>query len=187
MEQLQLTEDMTLDRKVEVLSQLLHPHIVLLLGASPGNGYLVYVYMENGSLEDHIFQGKNRPLPWFVRFRILFEVAWALAFLHNSKPEPIVHRDLKPGNILLDKNYVSKIGDVGLAKIMSDIVPESITEYRNSILAGTFAYMDPKYLRTGTLRPKSDLYAFGIITLQLLASCHPNGLVLKFEKDIEIL
>ncbi|PHT42674.1 hypothetical protein CQW23_16699 [Capsicum baccatum] len=170
-------------REVEVLSQLLHPHIVLLLGASPGNGYLVYVNMENGSLEDHMFQGKNRSLPWFVRFRILFEVAWALAFLHNSKPEPIVHRDLKPGNILLDQNYVSKIGDVGLAKIMSDIVPESITEYRNSILAGTFAYMDPKYLRTGTLRPKSDLYAFGIITLQLLASCHPNGLVLKFEKD----
>ncbi|XP_055824865.1 U-box domain-containing protein 34-like isoform X2 [Solanum dulcamara] len=172
-------------REVEVLSQLHHPHIVLLLGASPGNGCLVYEYMENGSLEDHIFQGKNRPLPWFVRFRILFEVACALAFMHNSKPDPIVHRDLKPGNILLDKNYVSKIGDVGLAKIMSDIVPESITEYRNSILAGTFAYMDPEYLRTGTLRPKSDLYAFGIIALQLLAACYPNGLIMKFEKAID--
>lgn len=141
--------------------------------------------MENGSLEDHIFQGKNRPLPWFVRFQILFEVASALTFLHNSKPDPIVHRDLKPGNILLDKNYVSKIGDVGLAKIMSDIVPESVTEYRNSVLAGTFAYMDPEYLRTGTLRPKSDLYAFGIITLQLLAACHPNGLIMKFEEAID--
>ncbi|XP_049412996.1 U-box domain-containing protein 34-like isoform X1 [Solanum stenotomum] len=172
-------------KEVEVLSQLHHPHIVLLLGASPGNGCLVYEYMENGSLEDHIFPGKNRPLPWFVRFRILFEVACALAFLHNSNPDPIVHRDLKPGNILLDKNYVSKIGDVGLAKIMSDIVPESITEYRNSILAGTFAYMDPEYLRTGTLRPKSDLYAFGIITLQLLAACHPNGLIMKFEEAID--
>ncbi|XP_060189086.1 U-box domain-containing protein 34 isoform X4 [Lycium barbarum] len=172
-------------REVEVLSQLHHPHIVLLLGASPENGCLVYEYMENGSLEDYIFQGKNRPLPWFVRFRILFEVACALAFLHNSKPEPIIHRDLKPGNILLDKNYVSKIGDVGLAKIMSDIVPESITEYRNSIVAGTLAYMDPEYLRTGTLRPKSDLYAFGIITLQLLAVCHPNGLIMKFEKAID--
>ncbi|KAK4368630.1 hypothetical protein RND71_012422 [Anisodus tanguticus] len=172
-------------REVEVLSQFHHPHIVLLLGASPENGCLVYEYMENGSLGDYIFQGKNRPLPWFVRFRILFEVACALAFLHNSKPEPIVHRDLKPGNILLDKNYVSKIGDVGLAKIMSDIVPESITEYRNSILAGTLAYMDPEYLRTGTLRPKSDLYAFGIITLQLLAACHPNGLIMKFEKAID--
>uniref|UniRef100_M1AQ74 RING-type E3 ubiquitin transferase n=1 Tax=Solanum tuberosum TaxID=4113 RepID=M1AQ74_SOLTU len=172
-------------KEVEVLSQLHHPHIVLLLGASPGNGCLVYEYMENGSLEDHIFPGKNRPLPWFVRFRILFEVACALAFLHNSNPDPIVHRDLKPGNILLDKNYVSKIGDVGLAKIMSDIVPESITEYRNSILAGTFAYMDPEYLRTGTLRPKSDLYAFGIITLQILAACHPNGLIMKFEEAID--
>ncbi|XP_009604175.1 U-box domain-containing protein 34-like isoform X1 [Nicotiana tomentosiformis] len=172
-------------REVEVLSQLHHPNIVLLLGASPENGCLVYEYMENGSLEDYIFQGKNRPLPWFVRFRILFEVAYGLAFLHNSKPEPIVHRDLKPGNILLDKNYVSKIGDVGLAKIMSDIVPESITEYRDSIIAGTLAYMDPEYQRTGTLRPKSDLYAFGIIALQLLAACHPNGLIMKIEKAID--
>lgn len=169
---------------MEVLSQLHHPHIVLLLGACPENGCLVYEYMENGSLEDCILERNSKPFPWFSRFRILFEVACALAFLHNSKPEPIVHRDLKPGNILLDKNFVSKIGDVGLAKIISDVVPESVTEYRNSVLAGTLGYMDPEYQRTGTLRPKSDLYAFGIITLQLLAACRPNGLIMVFENAI---
>ncbi|KAA8523277.1 hypothetical protein F0562_009700 [Nyssa sinensis] len=152
-------------REVEVLSQLRHPHLVLLLGACPESGCLVYEYMENGSLDDHIFRRSGRPpLPWFVRFRIVFEVACGLAFLHNSKPEPIVHRDIKPGNILLDRNYVSKIGDVGLAKLISDVVPDNITEYRDSILAGTLPYMDPEYQRTGTVRPKSDLYAFGIIT-----------------------
>ncbi|XP_059634806.1 U-box domain-containing protein 34 [Cornus florida] len=172
-------------REVEVLSQLRHPHMVLLLGACPESGCLVYEYMENGSLEDQIFRRSGRPsLPWFVRFRIVFEVACGLAFLHSSKPEPIVHRDLKPGNILLDRNYVSKIGDVGLAKLISDVVPDNITEYRDSILAGTLYYMDPEYQRTGTLRPKSDLYAFGIITLQLLAACHPNGLLLKVENAI---
>ncbi|CAA6666181.1 unnamed protein product [Spirodela intermedia] len=150
-------------REVEVLSQLRHPHLLMLLGACPESGCLVYEYMENGSLEDRLFlrQEGTRPLPWFVRVRIIFEVARGLAFLHGSKPEPIVHRDLKPGNILLDRNLVSKIGDVGLAKLVPRVVPDGVTEYRETVLAGTLHYMDPEYQRTGTLRPKSDLYAFG--------------------------
>ncbi|KAK6151974.1 hypothetical protein DH2020_014609 [Rehmannia glutinosa] len=172
-------------KEVEVLSQLRHPHIVLLLGACPEIGCIVYEYMENGNLEDHILRKRGRPpLPWPVRFRIAFEVACGLAFLHHSNPEPIVHRDLKPGNILLDKYYVSKIGDVGLAKIISDVVPDNITEYRDSVIAGTLFYMDPEYQRTGTLRPKSDLYSFGVIILQLLAARHPKGLIMKFENAI---
>lgn len=169
--------------EVEVLSRLHHPHIVLLLGACPENSCLVYEYLENGSLDEYIFRLNGKPpLPWFIRFRIAFEVAAGLAFLHNSKPEPIVHRDLKPGNILLSRNYVSKIGDVGLAKLLSDVAPDNITEYRNSILAGTLYYMDPEYQRTGTIRPKSDLYAFGVTILQLLIGSHPNGLILMVEK-----
>ncbi|XP_052199671.1 U-box domain-containing protein 34-like isoform X2 [Diospyros lotus] len=172
-------------KEIEVLSQLRHPNIVLLLGACPETGSLVYEYMENGSLEDHILRRSGtHPLPWFVRFRIAFEVACGIAFLHNSKPEPIVHRDLKPGNVFLDRNYVSKIGDAGLAKLISDAVPDNITEYRDSLIAGTFHYMDPEYQRTGTVRPKSDLYAFGIIVLQLLAGRQPNGLLLTVENAI---
>ncbi|MBA0568094.1 hypothetical protein Golob_005610 [Gossypium lobatum] len=173
-------------REIEVLSQLHHPHIVLLLGACPENGCLVYEYLENGSLEEHILQKSGKPpLPWFIRFRIVFEVASGLAFLHNSKPDPIVHRDLKPGNILLDRNYVSKIGDVGLAKLISDVVPDNITMYKDSILAGTLFYMDPEYQRTGIVRPKSDLYALGLTTLQLLTARHPNGLLLAVENAIK--
>lgn len=171
--------------QIEVLSQLRHPNVVLLLGACPESGSLVYEYLENGSLEDYIFHRNGKqPLPWFVRFRTVFEIGCGLAFLHNSKPEPIVHRDLKPGNILLDRNYVSKIGDVGLAKLLNDVVPDNITEYRDSIIAGTFCYMDPEYLRTGTIRPKSDLYALAIITLQLLTARQPNQLPSIVEKAI---
>ncbi|XP_072985721.1 U-box domain-containing protein 34 isoform X3 [Typha latifolia] len=173
-------------REVEILGQLSHPHMVLLLGFCPENGCLVYEHMENGSLEDQLF-GRNGapPLPWFIRFRIIFEVACGLAFLHGTKPEPIVHRDLKPGNILLDRNYVSKIGDVGLAKLISNVVPDGLTEYKDTILAGTLYYMDPEYQRTGTIRPKSDLYALGIISLQLLTGKHPNGLIVRVENAIK--
>ncbi|KAF9616988.1 hypothetical protein IFM89_033058 [Coptis chinensis] len=172
-------------REVEVLSQLRHPHLVLLLAACPEIGCLVYEYMENGSLEELLFCRKSTPpLPWFVRFRMAFEVASGLAFLHSSKPEPIVHTDLKPGNILLDRNFVTKIGDVGLAKFMSDVVPDSVTEYRDSVLAGTVYYMDPEYHRTGTIRPKSDVYAFGVILLQLLTARHPKGLISAVENAI---
>ncbi|KAK7329670.1 hypothetical protein VNO77_23844 [Canavalia gladiata] len=172
-------------KEVEILSQLHHPNMVLLLGACPENGCLVYEYMENGSLEDYLLN-KNRkpPLPWFSRYRIVFEMACGLSFLHNSKPEPIVHRDIKPGNILLDRNYVSKISDVGLAKLLSDIVPDNVTEYRESMLAGTLHYMDPEYQRTGTVRPKSDVYAFGVITLQLITGRHARGLILTVEAAI---
>lgn len=172
-------------REVEILTQLHHPHLVLLVGACPDNGCLVYEYLENGSLEESIFRRNGKQsLPWFVRFRIVFEVACGLAFLHSSKPDPIVHRDLKPGNILLDRNYVSKIGDVGLAKLISDVVPDNMTEYRDSILAGTLNYMDPEYQRTGTVRPKSDLYAFGVTVLQVLTARPPSGLILTVENAI---
>lgn len=172
-------------QQIEVLSQLSHPHILQLLGACPERGCLLYEYMENGSLEDHIYQKTTKHhLPWSTRFRVLFEVACALAFLHNSKPDPIVHRDLKPGNILLDRNFVSKIGDVGMAKLITDMVPDNVTEYKDSILAGTMYYIDPEYHRTGTVRPKSDLYAFGIIILQLLTLLNPKGIIEKVELAI---
>lgn len=110
------------------------------------------------------------PIPWFERFRIAWEVASALAFLHRTKPKPIIHRDLKPANILLDHNLVSKIGDVGLAAMFQTDQPSTSTMYTDTGPVGTLCYIDPEYQRTGLISPKSDVYAFGMVILQLLTA-----------------
>lgn len=102
--------------------------MVLLLGACPEYGCIVYEYMSNGSLEDRLLQrGNSKPLYWQHRFRIAAEIGTGLLFLHQTKPEPLVHRDLKPGNILLDRNFVSKISDVGLARLVPPSVADTVT------------------------------------------------------------
>ncbi|TVU12707.1 hypothetical protein EJB05_46362 [Eragrostis curvula] len=175
-----------LQQELEVLRKIRHPHLLLMLGACPEHGCLVYEYMDNGSLDD-MLQCRNNtpPLTWFDRFRIAWEVATALMFLHSSKPEPIIHRDLKPANILLDRNLVSKIGDVGLSTLLPSMGQDMSTMIKNTAPVGTFCYIDPEYQRTGVLSMKSDVYALGIVILQLLTARSPMGLAHIVETALE--
>lgn len=160
--------------------------MVLLLGACPEYGCLVYEYMANGSLEDCLCRkGNTRALSWQLRFRIAAEIATGLNFLHQMKPEPLVHRDLKPANILLDQNYVSKISDVGLARLVPPSVAEDTTQYLMTSTAGTFCYIDPEYQQTGMLGVKSDVYSFGVLLLQLVTAKPPMGLTHTVGRAIE--
>ncbi|KAK9095226.1 hypothetical protein Scep_026695 [Stephania cephalantha] len=158
-------------QELEIMSKIRHPHMLLLVGACSDHSCIVYEYMENGSLEDRLLQKNDTvPIPWFIRYRIAWEVATALSFLHNSKPRSIVHRDLKPANILLDHNFVSKIGDVGLSTLLPSVDSSDPAICHDSRLAGTLCYIDPEYQRSGLLSPKSDVYAFGMVILQLLTA-----------------
>lgn len=160
--------------------------MVLLLGACPDYGCLVYEFMDNGSLEDRLFmRNDSPPIPWWKRFQIAAEIATALLFLHQTKPEPIVHRDLKPANILLDKNFVSKISDVGLSRLVPPSVADSVTQYHLTAAAGTICYIDPEYKQTGKLTTKSDIYSLGIMLLQIITAKPPMGLAHKVRKAIE--
>ncbi|XVF27012.1 hypothetical protein REPUB_Repub14bG0069700 [Reevesia pubescens] len=173
-------------QEVEVLSCMRHPHMVLLIGACPEYGCLVYEYMENGSLEDRLFRKDNTPsIPWKTRFRIAAEIATGLLFLHQTKPEPLVHRDLKPANILLDRNYVSKISDVGLSRLVPASFADRVTEYHLTAARGTFCYIDPEYQQSGMLGVKSDLYSFGVVLLQMITSMAPVGLTVHVQEAIE--
>ncbi|EYU39810.1 hypothetical protein MIMGU_mgv1a024838mg [Erythranthe guttata] len=173
-------------KEVEVLSCMRHPNMVLLLGACPEYGCLVYEYMAKGSLEDRLFRrGNTGALSWPLRFRIAAEIATGLHFLHQTKPEPLVHRDLKPGNILLDQNYVSKISDVGLARLVPPSVADDVTQYRMTSAAGTFCYIDPEYQQTGMLGVKSDVYSFGVVLLQIITAKQAMGLTHHISRSIE--
>ncbi|MED6164004.1 hypothetical protein PIB30_085363 [Stylosanthes scabra] len=171
-------------QEIDILSCIRHPNMVLLVGACPEHGMLIYEYMANGSLEDCMFQKKGIVLSWQLRFRIAADVATGLLFLHQTKPEPLVHRDLKPANILLDHNFVSKISDVGLARLLP-AVAENVTQCCMTSAAGTFCYIDPEYQQTGMLGVKSDVYSLGIILLQLLTGRAPMGLAHQVERSIE--
>ncbi|CAK9312911.1 unnamed protein product [Citrullus colocynthis] len=174
-------------QEVEVLSCIRHPNMVLLLGACPEYGCLVYEFMAHGSLDDCLFRRRenSKPLSWQRRFKIAAEIGTALLFLHQTKPEPLVHRDLKPANILLDRNYVSKISDVGLARLVPPSVADSVTQYRMTSTAGTFCYIDPEYQQTGMLGVKSDIYSLGIMFLQLITGRAPMGLTHHVGRAIE--
>ncbi|KAM3207162.1 hypothetical protein ACQJBY_062400 [Aegilops geniculata] len=184
-----------LQQELEVLGKIRHPHLLLLLGACPERGCVVYEYMENGSLDDALHHRRNGtpPLAWYDRVRVAWEVATAVAFLHSARPDPIIHRDLKPANILLDRNLSSKVGDVGLSTALLHHSgagggggQQQSTMVRNTTPVGTFCYIDPEYQRTGAVSAKSDVYALGVVVLQLLTGrTSPLGLAHAMETALE--
>ncbi|XXG55958.1 hypothetical protein AAC387_Pa03g3501 [Persea americana] len=108
--------------------------------------------------------GRGEPtLDWATRLKIAVGSARGLAYLHQDCHPKIIHRDIKSDNILLDLNYEAKIADFGLARIF----PDDQTHIE-ATLAGTFGYLDPEYASSGQLTDKSDVYAFGVILLELV-------------------
>lgn len=163
-------------QEVEVLSKLRHPNLITLIGVNQESKTLIYEYLPNGSLEDHLSRNGNNnapPLTWQTRIRIATELCSALIFLHSNKPHSIVHGDLKPSNILLDANLVTKLSDFGICRVLScqndSSSNNSTTQFWiTSFAKGTFAYMDPEFFGTGELTSKSDVYSFGIVLLRLI-------------------
>ncbi|GLJ23535.1 hypothetical protein SUGI_0445920 [Cryptomeria japonica] len=164
--------------EMDLLRDIWHPHLVRIVGTCSERGCLVYEYMCNGSLADRLScRDGTPPLPWHTRIRIAAEICSALRYLHSFRPDPIVHRDLKPQNILLDENYLSKISDFGIARILSEEYSRKRTEIR-----GKFCYMDPEYLRSGEFSTKSDVYSMGVVILQILTGKPAFGLVREVKR-----
>lgn len=156
------------------MSNLRHPNLVNLIGVCPKSRALVYEYLPRGSLEDLLICKGNSPLlPWQTRIQIALQLCSVLIFLHSSQPSSIIHGNIKPANILLDDNFVCKLCDFGVGHIISKC---NISVEQTAELMGTHAYIDPNFLATGELTPKSDIYSFGILLLYLLTGKSALGI-----------
>ncbi|PPD94724.1 hypothetical protein GOBAR_DD08260 [Gossypium barbadense] len=172
-------------QEAQVLSKLQHPHLVTLLGVCPEAWSLVYEYVPNGSLQDRLFRKTSvSPLTWKIRARIVAEISSALCFLHSAKPEKIVHGDLKPENILLDSELSCKICDFGISRLVTEDNLYCPSFHCSTEPKGAFPYSDPEFWRIGVPTPKSDIYAFGLIILQMLTRRPPVGLAGEVRKAI---
>ncbi|KAL2527815.1 putative serine/threonine-protein kinase [Forsythia ovata] len=158
--------------EVEAIGRVRHKNLVRLLGycAEGEHRMLVYEYVDNGNLEQwlHGDVGSYSPLTWDIRMKIILGTAKGLTYLHEGLEPKVVHRDIKSSNILLDKQWNSKVSDFGLAKLLG-----SEKSYITTRVMGTFGYVAPEYASTGMLNERSDVYSFGILIMEIITGRNP--------------
>ncbi|XP_042752992.1 LEAF RUST 10 DISEASE-RESISTANCE LOCUS RECEPTOR-LIKE PROTEIN KINASE-like 1.2 isoform X1 [Lactuca sativa] len=153
--------------EVGILAHLRHRNLVSLYGCTTHHSrelLLVYDYIPNGTVADHLHGEKSKPgsLPWITRIKIATETASALVYLHASD---VVHRDVKTNNILLDNSFSVKVADFGLSRLF----PTDVTHV-STAPQGTPGYVDPEYHECYQLTSKSDVYSFGVVLIELISS-----------------
>ncbi|KAJ6306119.1 hypothetical protein OIU78_021448 [Salix suchowensis] len=156
--------------EINILKMINHSNVIRLSGfcLHEGNTYLVYEYAENGSLTDWLHSNNTyRILAWKQRVRIAYDVADALNYLHNYTNPSYIHKNLKTSNILLDANMRAKVANFGLARTLENDQDGGPQLTRHVV--GTQGYLAPEYIENGVITPKLDVFAFGVVMLELLS------------------
>ncbi|XP_028753012.1 chitin elicitor receptor kinase 1 isoform X2 [Neltuma alba] len=128
--------------ELKVLTCVHHLNLVRLIGycVKRDSLFLVYEYIDNGNLSQHLRDSGREPLPWSMRVQIALDSARGLEYIHEHTVPIYIHRDIKSANILIDQNFRAKVADFGLTKLTE--VGSSSLPTEN--LAGTFGYMPPE-------------------------------------------
>eukprot|EP01018_Ginkgo_biloba_P020205 Gb_20450 [translate_table: standard] len=158
--------------ELRILQKVNHINLVKLEGiciSSEGQSFLVYEYVENGSLNSWLRNptsvqkkpASSSSLTWKTRLQIALDVANGLQYIHEHTTPSVVHKDIKSSNILLDREFRAKLANFGMAK--SGI--NALTKH----IVGTQGYMAPEYLADGLVTPKLDVFAFGVVLLELIS------------------
>ncbi|CEM32121.1 unnamed protein product [Vitrella brassicaformis CCMP3155] len=155
--------------EVRVLNKLRHAHIVVLMGwAGKGSEKLLVYELLPGGDVSRLLRARNRTFPWYHRITVAVEAACGLNHMHNAKPK-IFHRDIKCANIILDRFGHAKLADFGLACLTKAKKDEVVVAKAE----GTPGYACPHYIRTRKVTDKTEVYAFGMVLLELLTARPP--------------
>ncbi|XP_027071476.1 serine/threonine-protein kinase PCRK1-like [Coffea eugenioides] len=161
--------------EVNVLGVVEHPNLVRLIGYCAEDDergiqrLLIYEFMPNGSVEDHLSVKSEAPLSWAMRLKIAQDAARGLAYLHEEMEFQIIFRDFKASNILLDEDWNAKLSDFGLARLGPS---EGLTHVSTAVV-GTMGYAAPEYIQTGRLTSKSDVWSYGVFLYELITGRRP--------------
>ncbi|KAK6914017.1 Protein kinase domain [Dillenia turbinata] len=151
--------------ELKILQKVNHGNLVRIEGfciePEEATCYLVYEYVENGSLHSWLHGDKPQKLNWKTRLRIAIDVANGLQYVHEHTRPRVVHKDIKSSNILIDSNMRAKIANFGLAKSGCNAITVHIV--------GTQGYIAPEYLVDGVVSTKMDVYSFGVVLLELIS------------------
>ncbi|KAK2634050.1 hypothetical protein Ddye_028842 [Dipteronia dyeriana] len=161
--------------EVNVLGIVEHPNLVKLVGYCAEDDergiqrLLIYEYMPNRSVLDHMSTRIQTTLPWATRMKIAQDAARGLAYLHEGMEFQIIFRDFKSSNILLDDEWNAKLSDFGLARLG----PSDGLSHVSTAVVGTIGYAAPEYIQTGRLTSKSDVWSYGIFLYELITGRRP--------------
>ncbi|CAO2169823.1 unnamed protein product [Urochloa humidicola] len=158
---------------LRMLTSLQHENLVGLRGfcrsRARGECFLVYDFMLNGSLSRYLDvkdgDADATALDWVTRVSIIKGIAKGIDYLHSSKPNkpPLIHQSISADKILIDHLFVPHLSGTGLHKLLADDVVFSTL--KDSAAMG---YLAPEYTTTGRFTDKGDVYAFGVVVLQVL-------------------
>ncbi|KAL8130235.1 hypothetical protein V2J09_019390 [Rumex salicifolius] len=153
--------------EIKILANVNHVNLVRLIGYCIERGlFLVYEFIENGNLAQHLRDAGRRPLPWSTRLQIALDSARGLEYIHEQTYPGYIHLDVKPSNILIDQSFHAKVADFGTTKLRE--IQCGTTHTDN--VKGTRGYMPPEYIQYGFQSTMVDVYAFGVVLFELISA-----------------
>ncbi|XP_074280860.1 putative receptor-like serine/threonine-protein kinase At5g57670 isoform X1 [Silene latifolia] len=156
--------------EIGTIGHVYHPNVSSLLGCCIDNGlYLLFPFSPWGSVASLLHDASIPPMEWKVRYKIAVGTAKGLHYLHKGCQRRIIHRDVKASNILLTQDFEPQISDFGLAKWL----PTQWSHHSIAPIEGTVGYLAPEYFSHGIVDEKTDVYAFGVLLLELISGRRP--------------
>ncbi|EES04179.1 receptor-like protein kinase ANXUR2 [Sorghum bicolor] len=161
--------------EIRRLSEIWHRNVVTLIGYCQDGGLqmLVFEYLPNGSVSGHLYDtGKESMtrLEFKQRLSIAIGAAKGLNHLHSLAP-PLIHRDFKTSNVLVDENFIAKVSDAGIDRLLRGFNGAATPAANGGV------FQDPEVHSLAQLSESSDVYSFGVFLLELITGREAAGLI----------